>query len=98
MADMFEIMFPERYKVLRGHKLDCLYKMSDHEWRGTLNNGEFYILLEYKLVLIQIDIQQREMFLGKAKKVVLGNPVKDFNIYDCCDFFEWNYNPSNIID
>ena len=46
MADMFEIMFPERYKVLRGHKLDCLYKMSDHEWRGTLNNGEFYILLE----------------------------------------------------
>lgn len=95
---MFEIMSPSRYEALRGLKLDCLYKMSKYEWRGTLNSGEFYILLEYKLVLVQIDIQQREMLLGNAKKVVLGNPEKDFNIYDCCDFFKWDYNPVNIID
>jgi hypothetical protein len=94
---MFEVMSPKRYAILKGRTLDHLYRMSTYEWRGSLD-GEFFILIEYKMLLVQIDIQQREMNLGQAKRVVLGNPDKDFNIYDCCDFFNWQYDEENIVD
>jgi len=95
---MFEIISPERYGILRGRKLDTLYRMSKHEWRGEIENGKYFILIEYKMLLVQIDIQRMEMNLGTAKRVVLGNPEKDFDIYDCCDFFQWEYNKENVID
>jgi hypothetical protein len=95
---MFEIISPERYGILRGRKLDNLYRMSKYEWRGEIENGKYFILIEYKMLLVQIDIQKREMNLGTAKRVVLGNPEKDFNIYDCCDFLKWEYDKENIID
>ena len=50
------------------------------------------------MLLVQIDIQRREMYLGTAKRVVLGNPEKDFDIHDCCEFFKWEYDKENIID
>ena len=94
---MFEIISPERYELLKGRTLDHLYRMSKHEWRGSLSQ-EFFILIEYKMLLVQIDVQTRDMNLGFSKKVVLANPDKDFSIYDCCDFFNWKYNKRNIID
>tara|TARA_R100000008_G_C3583461_1_gene170334 strand:+ start:2503 stop:2796 length:294 start_codon:yes stop_codon:yes gene_type:complete len=94
----FEIVSPERYAILQGRKLDFLYRMSPSEWRGSVSDGEAFILIEYKLVLIQIDIQKREMYLGYSKKPVLAHPSKSFNIYKCCDFFQWQYNRDNILD
>ena len=84
---MFKVLSSQRYETLRKRKLDFLYKMSPYEWRGTLNNGQNFILLEYKLLLVQIDVQKREMELGISKRAVLSLSNKPFYIYKCCDFF-----------
>lgn len=101
---MFGIVSPERYAILWGRKLDFLYRMSPYQWRGTVEKGEHFILLESKLLLVQVDIQRREMYLGQCKKSVLhfgsgaAHPLKSFDIYKCCDYFQWKYDRHNITD
>tara|TARA_Y100001938_G_C7963380_1_gene365503 strand:- start:178 stop:468 length:291 start_codon:yes stop_codon:yes gene_type:complete len=96
---MFSIISLNRYSVLLGRKIDFLYRLSAYEWQGTLEDGEFYILIECKGLLVQIDIQQREMFLGTSIKPVLSlKKPHTFNVFQCCEFFEWEYDPENIMN
>ncbi len=101
---MFRIVSPKRYKFLWGRNLDFLYRLSAFEWRGSFDQGEKLMLFEAKILLIQIDIQEREMDLGRCKKPVLSfgnkerNPLESFDIYECCDFFQWQYNRDNILN
>tara|TARA_R100000742_G_C4248184_1_gene66812 strand:- start:132 stop:422 length:291 start_codon:yes stop_codon:yes gene_type:complete len=96
---MFSIISLNRYSVLLGRKIDFLYRLSAYEWRGTLEDGEFYILIECKGLLVQIDIQQREMFLGACTRPVLSlKKPHVFNMCKCCEFFEWEYDSENIMD
>ena len=94
----FRIISREGYSILKRRKLDFLYRMSENEWRGTLSKAEGFILIKYKLSLVSIDIQKREMNLGESIKPVLINKNKPFNIFDCCEFFEWEYDSENIMD
>ena len=96
---MFSIISLNRYSVLLGRKIDFLYRLSAYEWQGTLEDGEFYILIECKGLLVQIDIQQREMFLGASTRPVLSlKKPHTFNMLQCCEFFEWEYDSENIMD
>jgi hypothetical protein len=99
---MFSIISPNRYSLLLGRKVDHLYHFSPYEWHGTLQNGEYYILVECKGILVQIDLQKEAMLLGTARKTVLGitpySKPNVFNIYKCCDFFEWDYDDKKIGD
>ena len=96
---MFSIISLNRYSVLLGRKIDFLYRLSAYEWQGTLEDGEFYILIECKGLLVQIDIQPREMFLGASTRPVLSlKKPHTFNMRQCCEFFEWEYDSENIMD
>jgi len=84
--------------MLYGRRLDFLYRMSPYEWRGCIENGEIFILIEYKFSLVQIDVQKREMNLGLSKKAVVGCKRDSFNIYHFCEFMMWEWDAENIMD
>ena len=111
--DNYKVLKPEKYDILRGAIVDCLYPMSDTEWRGTLMNGD--ILIEIKLNK-EKTIRDKVLGLGPSqggdmvlidiqkREMFLGMAsqpvlkVKKFNIYTLCDYMEWQYDKDYVID
>jgi hypothetical protein len=94
----FKVISQKGCNALKNKRLDGLYKMSKYQWQGTLNDGELFILIEYKLGAVQVDLQDLEIYLKKGLKTIAISLEKDNNIYDICDFLKLKYKHENIVD
>ena len=66
----FKVISQKGCDALKNKRLDALYKMSKCQWQGTLNDGELFILIEYKFGAVQVDLQDLEMYLKNGLKTI----------------------------
>ena len=94
----FKIISQSSCDRLRNKKIDTLFKMSKYRWKGTINDSQLFVLIEYKFGVVPVDLQDVEMYLGKGLKTIAISLNKKNNIYDICDLLGFKYKHENIVD
>ena len=51
--------------VKNKYKLDTIFRMSDYEWRGTLNDSELFLIVKYNLGAWKVKYAETEYELIK---------------------------------
>ena len=85
--------------VKNKYKLDTIFRMSDYEWRGTLNDSELFLIVKYNLGAWKVKYAETEYDLNnvdyiyvaqeqKPMKYLVNNSDK-INIDEIITFLQW---------
>ncbi len=86
--------------VKNKYKLDCEpFRMSEYEWRGTLNNSELVLIIKYSLGAWKVKYAETEYELNDVDYIYVAqeqSPMKNvlkpnkININNLIEFLKWN--------
>ena len=89
----------ETKKVKNKYKIDGEpFRMSQFEWRGTLNNGDLFVVIKYNMGSIKVKYAETEYELNNAKYVYVIRQLRfvktlvgidDININEIIRFLGW---------
>ena len=72
--------------------------MSEYEWRGTLNNGELFVVIKFNLGAIKIKYAETEYELNNTNYIYVAqyeHPMRiliderEINIDEIITFLQW---------
>ena len=84
--------------VKNKYKLDTIFRMSDYEWRGTLNESELFLIIRYNLGAWKIKYAETEYDLNNYDFIYVAQeqrPMKylvdetDIDIEQLITFLQW---------
>ena len=85
--------------VKNKYKLDTIFRMSDYEWRGTLNESELFVVIKYNLGAWKVKYAETEYDLNNVDYIYIAQETRPMqyvlepnkiNINNFIDFVEWN--------
>ena len=86
-------------KVRNKYKIDDVpFRMSQFEWRGTLNNGDLFVVIKYTLGAIKVKYAETEYELNNTKYMYVAQHTKplaflynesEINIDEIITFLQW---------
>ena len=97
---LMEIKSTSQTRLVKNkYKLDTIFRMSDYEWRGTLNESELVLIIKYNLGAWKVKYAETEYDLNNVSFIYVAQeqrPMKyvlepnKININNFIDFVEWN--------
>ena len=72
-------------KVKNKYKIDCRpFRMSQFEWRGTLNNGDLFVVIRFNLGAIKVKYAETEYELNNTSYIYAAQEQRPMRylIYD----------------
>ena len=84
--------------VKNKYKLDTIFRMSDYEWRGTLNKSELFLIIKYNLGAWKVKYAETEYELNDVDYIYAAQeqrPMKyvlepnKINIDSLIKFLQW---------
>ena len=85
--------------VKNKYKLDTIFRMSDYEWRGTLNDSELFLIVKYNLGAWKVKYAETEYELNDVDYIYVAqeqSPMRNvlkpnnININNLIEFLKWN--------
>ena len=86
-------------KVKNKYKIDCRpFRMSQFEWRGTLNNGDLFVVIRFNLGAIKVKYAETEYGLNNTNYMYVAQHTKpmaflynerEINIDEIIAFLQW---------
>ena len=85
--------------VKNKYKLDTIFRMSDYEWRGTLNDSELFLIVKYNLGAWKVKYAETEYELNDVDYIYAAqeqSPMRNvlkpnnININNLIEFLKWN--------
>ena len=85
--------------VRNKYKLDAEpFRMSDYEWRGTLNDSELIVIIKYNLGAWKVKIAEIEddlyivdyIYAGQENSNIKNIIEKKVNINNIIEFLQWD--------
>ena len=87
-------------KVKNKYKIDCRpFRMSQFEWRGTLNNGDLFVVIKFNLGAIKVKYAETEYELNNTNYMYVAQeerPMRylvgdksEINIDEIIAFLQW---------
>ena len=62
--------------VKNKYKLDTIFRMSDYEWRGTLNEAELFVVIKYNLGAWKIKYAETEYDLNNVDYIYIAQETR----------------------
>ena len=83
--------------VKNKYKLDTIFRMSDYEWRGTLNESELFVVIKYNLGAWKVKYAETEYELNDVDYIYAAqeqSPMKNIiekkvNINNFLKYIKW---------
>ena len=84
--------------VKNKYKLDTIFRMSDYEWRGTLNEAELFVVIKYNLGAWKIKYAETEYDLNNVDYIYIAQETRPMqyvlepnkiNINKLITFLQW---------
>ena len=84
--------------VKNKYKLDTIFRMSDYEWRGTLNESELFLIIRYNLGAWKIKYAETEYDLNNVSYMYVAQALSPMqyvlepnkiNINNLITFLQW---------
>ena len=85
--------------VKNKYKLDTIFRMSDYEWRGTLNDSELFLIVKYNLGAWKVKYAETEYELLDVSYIYAAQETKpmrsvlepnNININNLIEFLKWD--------
>ena len=85
--------------VKNKYKLDTIFRMSDYEWRGTLNDSELFLIVKYNLGAWKVKYAETEYELNDVDYIYAAqeqSPMRNvlkpnnININNLIEFLKGN--------
>ena len=86
--------------VKNKYKIDCKpFRMSDYEWRDTLNESELFLIIKYNLGAWKVKYAETEYELNNVDFIYVAQEQRPMryvleankiNINNLIDFLEWD--------
>ena len=98
---MFKVIDGKRARLLIGLKIDNLIRWGEDEWRGEANDGELYIRIFFKSLIVQVALEEVENNCYNIKPILawtMENMGERPNIYQIMDCLKIEYEPDEVWD
>ena len=96
---LMEIKSTSQTRLVKNkYKLDTIFRMSDYEWRGTLNDSELFLIVKYNLGAWKVKYAETEYDLNNIDFIYVAQeqrPMKyvleanKININNLIEFLQW---------
>ena len=97
---LMEIKSTSQTRLVKNkYKLDTIFRMSDYEWRGTLNDSELFLIVKYNLGAWKVKYAETEYELNDVDYIYAAqeqSPMRNvlkpnnININNLIEFLKWN--------
>ena len=99
---MFKVIDTKKYKLIEGLKVDTLTSWQQGEWIGTANDGELFLVIYFKSLLIQVGLAETEyertqkirpLVAWSTGTLDASDPISEDrpNIFQIMDFLKFEY-------
>ena len=97
---LMEIKSTSQTRLVKNkYKLDTIFRMSDYEWRGTLNDSELFLIVKYNLGAWKVKYAETEYELLDVSYIYAAQETKpmrsvlepnNININNLIEFLKWD--------
>ena len=97
---LMEIKSTSQTRLVKNkYKLDTIFRMSDYEWRGTLNDSELFLIVKYNLGAWKVKYAETEYELNDVDYIYAAqeqSPMRNvlkpnnININNLIEFLKWD--------
>ena len=99
---MFKVIDTKKYILIEGLNVDTLMSWRQGEWIGTANDGELFLVIYFKSLLIQVGIAEtdyertqkiRPLVAWSTGTLDASDPISENrpNIFQIMDFLKFEY-------